>query len=81
MYYYIMQVVRLLLASRYDIDINVKNSNGLTAWDILPRQVNNKEIRVMLGRARALPASSIPIIYSYSYFLCNLLEAAQIHIS
>ena len=63
-YYYIMQVVRVLLASRYDIDINVKNSDGKTAWDILQEQtqVNNEEIRAMLLRGRALPASSLPTV-------------------
>ena len=70
-YYYIMQVVRLLLASRYDIDINVKNSDGKTTWDILQEQtqVNNEEIRVMLSRGRALPTSSLPTVTSYATYL------------
>ena len=70
-YHYIMQAVRLLLAWRYDIDINVKNSDGKTAWDILQeqRQVNNKEISVMLRRGRALPASSVPTVTSYANYL------------
>ena len=70
-YYYIMQVVRLLLASRYDIDINVKNSDGKTTWDILQEQtqVNNEEIRVMLSRGRALPTSSLPTVTSYETYL------------
>uniref|UniRef100_A0A2N9EC34 PGG domain-containing protein n=1 Tax=Fagus sylvatica TaxID=28930 RepID=A0A2N9EC34_FAGSY len=63
-------VVRLLLASRYDIDINSKNSNGKTAWDILQEQRQvNKEIKVMLRRARALPASSVPTVTSYANYL------------
>jgi hypothetical protein len=70
-YYYIMQVVRVLLASRYDIDINVKNSDGKTAWDILQEQtqVDNEEIRAMLLRGRALPASSLPTVASYATYL------------
>jgi hypothetical protein len=70
-YYYIMQVVKLLLASRDDIDINVKNSDGKTAWDILQEQteVNNEEISVMLRRGRALPASSLPTVTSYATYL------------
>ena len=70
-YYYIMQVVRVLLASRYDIDINVKNSDGKTTWDILQEQtqVNNEEIRAMLLRGRALPASSLPTVASYATYL------------
>uniref|UniRef100_A0A2N9FFF3 PGG domain-containing protein n=1 Tax=Fagus sylvatica TaxID=28930 RepID=A0A2N9FFF3_FAGSY len=64
-------VVKLLLASRDDIDINVKNSDGKTAWDILQEQtqVNNKEIKVMLRRGRALPASSLPTVTSYATYL------------
>ena len=70
-YYYIMQVVRVLLASRYDININVKNSDGKIAWDILQEQtqVNNEEIRAMLLRGRALPASSLPTVASYATYL------------
>ena len=66
-----MQVVRLLLASRYDIDINVKNSDGKTTWDILQEQtqVNNEEIRVMLSHGRALPTSSLPTVTSYATYL------------
>ncbi|XP_050378296.1 ankyrin repeat-containing protein BDA1-like [Argentina anserina] len=56
------QAVRLLIKR---VDINVKNSEGLTAMDIADRQgsvyINNTDIRSLLLQRGALRASSLPI--------------------
>ncbi|KAJ7969022.1 Ankyrin repeat protein [Quillaja saponaria] len=56
------QVVRLLLKSI--IDLNAKNLEGWTAFDIVENQTqaNNKEIKDMLHNAGALGASSLPSV-------------------
>uniref|UniRef100_A0A2N9FU08 PGG domain-containing protein n=1 Tax=Fagus sylvatica TaxID=28930 RepID=A0A2N9FU08_FAGSY len=53
------------------VDINAKNLEGNTAWDILqdPRHVDNKEMRVMLHRFRAKPGSSLSTVPSYAKYL------------
>ena len=67
-----MQAVSHLLASTYDVDVNVKNLEGKTARDILQgseqTQVGRK-IKVMLHRAKALKASSLPKVTSYADYL------------
>ncbi len=62
-----MQAVRHLLYCGL-VDIKAKNLEGNTAWDILqdPRHVDNKEMRVMLHRARAKPGSSLSTVPSYA---------------
>ena len=67
-----MQAVSHLLASTYGVDVNVKNLEGKTARDILQgseqTQVGRK-IKVMLHRAKALKASSLPKVTSYADYL------------
>ena len=55
-----MQVVHHLLYWGH-VEINLKNLEGNTAWDMLqdPRHVDNKEMRVMLHHAGAKPGSSL----------------------
>ena len=49
------------------VNVNHKNLEGKTAWDILQAQtqVDNSEIRVMLRRAKAKPASSLSTFNSH----------------
>ncbi|KAB1215035.1 Ankyrin-3 [Morella rubra] len=67
MHLYIMQGVRLLLAC--GAKVNAKNSGGCTALDVL--QGDNREIRNLLRRARALRASSLPTVPSFNEFLLS----------
>ena len=62
-----MQAVRHLLAWGFD-GINIKNLEGKTAWDISQRR-DNREIRVMLDKARALKASPTLTANLYEYYL------------
>ncbi|XP_023922311.1 ankyrin repeat-containing protein BDA1 [Quercus suber] len=66
------KAVSHLLASTYDVDVDVKNLEGKTARDILQgseqTQVGRK-IKVMLHRAKALKASSLPKVTSYADYL------------
>uniref|UniRef100_A0A2N9F9T7 PGG domain-containing protein n=1 Tax=Fagus sylvatica TaxID=28930 RepID=A0A2N9F9T7_FAGSY len=61
------QAVRHLLAWGFD-GINIKNLEGKTAWDISQRR-DNREIRVMLDKARALKASPTLTANLYEYYL------------
>ncbi|KAF3959079.1 hypothetical protein CMV_016070 [Castanea mollissima] len=67
-----MQAVSHLLASTYDVDVNVKNLEGKTARDILQGSEQTqagRKIKVMLHRAKALKASSLPKVTSYADYL------------
>ena len=65
-----MQAVDHLLASGYDLDINVKNLEGKTARDILQEQTQvNRRIEVLLRLAGAKRASSLPKVTSYADYL------------
>ncbi|XP_059451059.1 ankyrin repeat-containing protein BDA1-like [Corylus avellana] len=60
-----LQVVRWLLPCRNFFDINAKNSEGLTALDM----VDNQEMRNILCCAQAKSASSLPTFASWAdYF-------------
>ena len=66
-----MQAVsHLLLWARGFVNINKKNLEGKTALDIFEGQrsqgVDNSEMRVILERAGALTASSLPTVTSYA---------------
>uniref|UniRef100_A0A2N9GIP0 PGG domain-containing protein n=1 Tax=Fagus sylvatica TaxID=28930 RepID=A0A2N9GIP0_FAGSY len=53
------------------VDINFKNFEGKTAWDILEgqTQVDNTEMRVMLRRAGASTGSSLSTVTTYEDYL------------
>jgi hypothetical protein len=53
------------------VDINFKNLEGKTAWDILEgqTQVDNTEMRVMLRRAGASTGSSLSTVTTYEDYL------------
>ena len=65
-----MQAVSHLLSWGV-VDINFKNLEGKTAWDILEgqTQVNNTEMRVMLRRAGASTGSSLSTVTTYQHYL------------
>uniref|UniRef100_A0A7N2QX56 PGG domain-containing protein n=1 Tax=Quercus lobata TaxID=97700 RepID=A0A7N2QX56_QUELO len=66
------KAVSHLLASTYDVDVNVKNLEGKTARDILQGSEQTqagRKIKVMLHRAKALKASSLPKVTSYADYL------------
>ena len=52
------------------------NLNGNTAGDMLGQQnqIENREIKVMLRRAGALPASSLPKVIYYARYLWSLFS-------
>ncbi|KAL4601426.1 hypothetical protein ACB092_11G272400 [Castanea dentata] len=65
------QAVKHLLAWGYKfVDVNHKNLEGETAWDILQgkTQVENREIRDMLRRARAKSGSSLSTSNRYAKY-------------
>ena len=68
-----MQAVNHLLASGCDVDVNVKNLVGKTARDILQEQTQvtqvDRLIEVLLRRAGAKRASSLPKVTSYADYL------------
>ncbi|KAK4608075.1 hypothetical protein RGQ29_001763 [Quercus rubra] len=65
-----LAVSHLLLWAREFVNINKKNLEGKTALDIFEGQrsqgVDNSEMRVILERAGALTASSLPTVTSYA---------------
>ena len=74
--------MRKLLYSRFDI--NTKNLKGSTAGAMLGQQnqIENREIKVMLWRAGALPASSLPKVIYYARYLWSLfsyIEKIRMH--
>nr|XP_023894193.1 ankyrin repeat-containing protein BDA1-like [Quercus suber] len=76
------KAVKQLLYS--GVDVNIKNSEGKKAGDILAQQTQeeNSKIKVMLRRAGALPSSSIPQVYYYAQYLWTIfsrLEKSRLH--
>ena len=72
-----MQAVsHLLLWAREFVNINKKNLEGKTALDIFEGQrsqgVDNSEMRVILERAGALTASSLPTVISYADLIIHI---------
>ena len=66
------------------VDINTKNINGNTAGYMLGQQnqIENREIKVMLWREGALPASSLPKAIYYARYLWSLfsyIEKIRMH--
>ena len=66
------------------VDINTKNLKGNTAGDMLGQQnqIENRKIKVMLRRAGALPASSLPKVIYYARYLWSLfsnIEKIRMH--
>ena len=69
-----MQAVKHLLDWSYKIvNLNVKNLEGKTAWDISQGQthVDNSKIRDMLRRDRAKSGSSLSTVPCYKYYLTS----------
>ena len=65
-----MQAVNHLLALGCDVDVNVKNLDDKTARDILQVQIQvDRLIEVLLRRAGAKRASSLPKVTSYADYL------------
>ena len=75
-----MQAVRHLFAWSSEFDVKIKNKDGKTAWDILPKQttIGNSEMRKMLIRVGASKGSSTTTDSSYAHYLrppkCRRLE-------
>jgi hypothetical protein len=69
---YVVQVVRWLLDCG-GFRVNLRNSEGLTALDILQRQtqVDNQEMRNMLCRAGAKNAASLRVSESFEAYLIS----------
>ena len=66
------------------VDVNTKNLKGNIAGDMLGQQnqIENRKIKVMLWRAGALPASSLPKVIYYARYLWSLfsyIEKIRMH--